>query len=72
MKRIERELPALADLPALIVWGMRDSVLPDAVLKMWQRALPGAVSRELADAGHFLQEDAPGPALSAVEEFLAP
>jgi len=71
MQRIERALPTVADLPTLIVWGMRDSVLPEAVLRLWQRALPGAQVRELADAGHFLQEDAPAPALRAVEEFLA-
>jgi len=71
MQRIERALPTVADLPTLIVWGMRDSVLPEAVLTRWQRALPGARVSTLADAGHFLQEDAPAPALRAVEEFLA-
>jgi haloalkane dehalogenase len=71
MQRIERALPTVADLPTLIVWGMRDTVLPEAVLRLWQRVLPGAQVRELADAGHFLQEDAPAPALRAVEEFLA-
>jgi cis-3-alkyl-4-acyloxetan-2-one decarboxylase len=70
MKRIESTLPECADIPTLLIWGMRDPVLPPSVLKMWQEKLPCAATVEIEDASHFLQEDAPERILSAIEGFL--
>ncbi len=70
MKRIEDNLPLFADIPVLIVWGMLDPVLPPNVLDMWKRAYPHAQVREIPDASHFLQEDAPDKVIGAIEEFL--
>jgi pimeloyl-ACP methyl ester carboxylesterase len=71
MKRIEQALPVLANIPTLLVWGMRDPVLPASVLRMWQQRLPNAVTLEINDASHFLQEDAPERIVIAMREFIA-
>ncbi len=70
MKRIEEGLSLFADLPALLVWGMRDPVLPVSVLSMWQQRLPNAKTVEIHDASHFLQEDAAESVVGAIQEFL--
>jgi pimeloyl-ACP methyl ester carboxylesterase len=50
---------------------MRDPVLPASVMRMWQRRLPNAVTLEINDASHFLQEDAPERIVNAIREFIA-
>jgi haloalkane dehalogenase len=70
MKRIEEGLGWLAEKPALLVWGMRDPVLPEPVLRRWQRVYPRAAALEIEDASHFLQEDAPERIVDGIERFL--
>jgi len=70
MKVIEEGLPLFTRTPTLLVWGMKDPVLPELVLRRWQRIYPRAITRELEDASHFLQEDAPERIIGIVEEFL--
>lgn len=70
MKRIEDGLSQFAKIPALLIWGMRDPVLQESVLRIWQRVFPQAVTREIEDASHFLQEDAPERIVGWVEEFI--
>lgn len=70
MKRIEEGLARFTGTPTLLVWGMRDPVLPESVLRRWQRLYAKAATREIADASHFLQEDAPDRIVGCVEEFL--
>jgi cis-3-alkyl-4-acyloxetan-2-one decarboxylase len=71
MRRIERGLPQFLDTPTLLVWGMRDPVLSEPVLRTWQSIYPHAITYEIEDASHFLQEDAPARIVSRIEEFLA-
>ncbi len=71
MKRIERGLSEFLDTPTLLVWGMRDPVLSEPVLRTWQSIYPHAITYEIEDASHFLQEDAPARIVSCIEEFLA-
>jgi len=70
MKRIEAGLAVFARVPVLLLWGMRDPVLTPAVLRAWQQQYPHAVTQEIEDAGHFLQEDAPDQAVRAITAFL--
>ena len=70
MKRIEESLPDFNRTPTLLVWGMRDPVLTESVLRLWQQIYPHAITHEIDDASHFLQEDAPDLVVSFVEEFL--
>lgn len=70
MKRIEDGLSAFQQTPTLLVWGMQDPVLTPAVLKMWQEVFPQATTREIEDASHFLQEDAPDQVVECIVRFL--
>jgi len=70
MKRIEHNLSRFAGTPTLLLWGMKDPVLSEPVLRMWQRIYPHAVTREIEDASHFLQEDAAERIVHWIEEFL--
>jgi len=70
MKRIEGALPQFNRTPTLLVWGMRDPVLTESVLRLWQQIYPHAITHEIDDASHFLQEDAPDLVVSFIEEFL--
>jgi haloalkane dehalogenase len=70
MQRIEQGLPQFRTIPVLLIWGMQDPVLPPAVLHQWQRLYPHATTQEIADASHFVHEDAPTQVLTAMEQFL--
>jgi haloalkane dehalogenase len=70
MKRIEQGLAQFTEMPVLLVWGMRDPVLPPSVLRMWERIYPQAITYKIDDASHFLQEDAPERVVTSIEEFL--
>lgn len=70
MKRIEERLALFNGIPILLVWGMRDPVLPPAILRWWQARYPHAVTREIEDASHFLQEDAPGQIVGGIDALL--
>jgi haloalkane dehalogenase len=70
MKRIERGLSRFNATPILLLWGMQDPVLPASILRQWQQVYPHATTHELADASHFLQEDAPEKLVQWIETFL--
>lgn len=70
MQRIEKGLPLFSNIPTLLIWGMQDPVLPPSVLRKWQDIYPQATTHEIADASHFLQEDAPERIVTWIEEFL--
>lgn len=71
MQRIENGLARFAEIPTLIVWGMLDPVLPVSVLRWWREVFPRAAVHEIADASHFLQEDAPQQVGDRIRDFLA-
>lgn len=57
--------------PAHVVWGADDAVLPPGVAQRFVELIPGATGPELlANASHFLQEDAPGEVADAILRFL--
>lgn len=57
--------------PARIFWGMQDPFFPVAALEAWKRKLPQAEVTELADAKHYVQEDAYETIIPGVRAFLA-
>jgi haloalkane dehalogenase len=76
-KKLTKRIPdlwerraALADLPALIVWGTKDPAFLHRYLARWREALPRAAVLELP-VGHWPQEEAPEEVARAVGEFLA-
>lgn len=70
MKRIEEGLSQFSNIPVLIIWGMKDPVLPPSVLRIWHALYPQAITHKIEDASHFLQEDAPERVVSYIDEFL--
>jgi pimeloyl-ACP methyl ester carboxylesterase len=59
----------LRTLPALIVWGTKDSAFRPAQLARWREALPHARVVELP-VGHWPQEEAPDEVVAALRAFL--
>ena len=65
------ERARLAATPALVIWGMADRALPPRLIERWRQALPHARVVELADAGHWPQEEDPGRVLDELRAFLS-
>lgn len=61
---------AIADKPALLIWGMQDIAFPPKFLARWRELLPRAAVLELADSGHFVQEEAPAAVIAAIRGFI--
>jgi pimeloyl-ACP methyl ester carboxylesterase len=49
---------------------MRDPIFRKGALERWKRIYPGTECHELADASHFLQEDAPDEIIAIITGFL--
>lgn len=71
LSQLEKQLPSLATLPSLLVWGMKDWCFRPECLHRFQSAWPDAVSVEIPDAGHYVIEDAPEETLQAISRFLS-
>ncbi|MBA3483181.1 MAG: alpha/beta fold hydrolase [Pirellulales bacterium] len=67
---IEDQLPSLADLPSLLIWGERDWCFTTECLDRFAVVWPKAEVRRLPDVGHWVVEDAPDDAERFVAEFL--
>ncbi|HUU36396.1 MAG TPA: alpha/beta fold hydrolase [Vicinamibacterales bacterium] len=61
----------LADSDLHLIWGMRDSAFPPAMLARWQLAFPHAHTTALADAGHWPHEEAPDLVVRALGATVA-
>ncbi|MBI2890169.1 MAG: alpha/beta fold hydrolase [Nitrospirae bacterium] len=60
------------EVPAQIIWGMRDPVFGPWFLEEFERRLPNhAPSLRIEDAGHFLQDDTPDVISNKIREFMA-
>ena len=66
----QENLHQLAHLPILICWGMKDFVFTSAYLAEWRRRFPQAQVLRIADAGHYVLEDATDEVIEKVGEFL--
>ena len=63
-------LPQFADRPARIFWGGKDFCFNDRFLARWQKYLPNAEAHRIAEAGHYVLEDAEAEVVSAAADFL--
>lgn len=71
LERLAREVPErLGQKPALLVWGMKDTAVfrPRTFLPRMRATFPDHVLRELPQAKHFIQEDAPQEISDAIAE----
>ena len=65
------DLQKLKERPALIVWGMKDFAFRDAARKRFEQAFPRHKTVLLANASHFLQEDAGEQIAEEIKAFLS-
>lgn len=72
LKAVEEALPLLNNKPKLLLWGGKDFCFNDRFLKRWQEIYPDAHTHYIADAGHYLLEDAREECLQQIRTFLAP
>jgi haloalkane dehalogenase len=68
--QIEEGLSQFQTRPMLLLWGMRDWCFTPLFLEEWIRRFPDAQVARLAQASHYLFEDAPGLVLGRIREFL--
>lgn len=69
VSRIGARASVLADLPALLVWGMKDPGLAP-VLPTWRKAFPRNRCIEFADVGHNVAEEAGDRLIQPIQMFL--
>jgi len=67
---VEKGLSQFAHHPACLIWGMRDWCFTPAFLERFVEFLPDAEVHRLADAGHYVIEDAFERIVPLVEDFL--
>jgi pimeloyl-ACP methyl ester carboxylesterase len=70
LEQIERSLAALSDRPCQIIWGMRDWCFRPACLERLLQIFPAAEVHRLADASHYVVEDAHEQIVPRMERFL--
>jgi haloalkane dehalogenase len=70
LSRLWQDRERLAQIPALIIWGLGDRALPPRVLERLRQALPQARVAELVGVGHWPQEEAPAEVARLLDGFL--
>jgi haloalkane dehalogenase len=70
LQAVEQGIAQFRDRPALIVWGGRDFCFNDHFLARWRECLPQADVRRIADAGHYVLEDAREEVVPLIADFL--
>jgi pimeloyl-ACP methyl ester carboxylesterase len=70
LAQVAEGLPQFQDRPALIVWGSQDFCFDDIFFKRWTGIFPQAGQSLLADAGHYVLEDAQEIVIPLITRFL--
>ncbi|MEM9826078.1 MAG: alpha/beta fold hydrolase [Planctomycetota bacterium] len=71
LKMLEEDLSKWSDHPIDLIWGMRDWCFRPECLRRFEAIWPHARGTEIADAGHYVLEDAPEETLSAIARHLS-
>jgi haloalkane dehalogenase len=61
----------LRHIPALIIWGMKDTAFQPHQLARWLSLVPAAQVCRLGSAGHWPHEEEPAAVIGAITTFLA-
>lgn len=67
---IEAGLWMFRTTPVRIIWAMKDWLYNKNALRLWHKNLPNAEIHTLAQAGRYIQEDAPEELETLITEFL--
>lgn len=67
---VERGLAQFRDRRALVVWGGKDFCFNDSFLARWRQELPQAEVHRIADAGHYVLDDARDEVVPRLADFL--
>lgn len=70
LEAVEAGLARLREKKAMIVWGGRDFCFNDHFLGRWREILPTAAVHHLADAGHYVLDDARDEVVPLIRTFL--
>ena len=70
LAKIESALPLLREYPVRIIWGGQDFCFNRHYFERWKGVLPKAEADFLAEAGHYLLEDAQSEAVGAIERHI--
>lgn len=70
LQAVEQGLAGLREKPAMIVWGGRDFCFNDHFYREWRERWPHAEAHYLADAGHYVLEDAAEDVVPRLAAFL--
>jgi len=71
LDELDRQLPALAGRPHLVIWGLQDPVFHRGFLEGWRQRVPNAEIHALDGASHWVVDEAPERILALMGEFLA-
>ena len=71
LQAVEEGLARFRDRPALVIWGGRDFCFNDHFLARWREFMPEAEVHRIADAGHYVLEDAREEVLPLIRTFLS-
>jgi cis-3-alkyl-4-acyloxetan-2-one decarboxylase len=70
LRAVEQGLGPFRGHPALLLWGGRDFCFNDYFLERWKVLYPQAAVQRIADAGHYVLEDARDEAVPEIIRFL--
>ena len=70
LETLEEQLPELAHLPTLLVWGMQDWCFRPECLHRLSSLLPQADCKQLPEAGHYVMEDAAEEVVATMCDFF--
>jgi pimeloyl-ACP methyl ester carboxylesterase len=66
----EPEQVATITIPALIIWGVEDALIPVEAGRLYDKTLPNSTLIEYPGIGHLPQEEAPQQTVSDLKEWL--
>jgi haloalkane dehalogenase len=70
LAEVEQGLSRFRERPTLVIWGGRDFCFDDSFLARWRELLPQADVHRLADAGHYVLEDARDEVVPRIAAFV--
>jgi haloalkane dehalogenase len=70
IQEIAASLHRFNTLPAFIAWGAKDFVFDEPFLRQWREYLPQARVHVMADAGHYVLEDAAEEIIPMISSFI--